>query len=226
MKRRSPEHAAGRLPNPAEIAFPTPSATSYGSNKGGSAGREGQPERPSLGTMARKGLWPTPKASDADKGGRGELLHQVKCGRPRGGLWPTPTAGDAKASGSACYAATSTRTAGTTLTDAAVRNITAREWSQRHAPSLFPTPADRDWKSGKGRKGNGHTPQPPEVVGGQLNPVWVEVLMGFPPGWTCLDGRQGGKTASPAPPAASHTASTDCAASATPSSLSSPTSSG
>jgi hypothetical protein len=40
------------------------------------------------------GWWPTPRASDADKGGRGELLHSVKCGRPRGPLWPTPTANE------------------------------------------------------------------------------------------------------------------------------------
>lgn len=39
--------------------LPTPAATSYGSNQGGAAGRIG-PIRPSLETMARKGLWPTP----------------------------------------------------------------------------------------------------------------------------------------------------------------------
>ena len=58
----------------------------------------------------------------------------------------------------------------------------------RHNPEEFvmiwPTPAARDWKSGKGRQKNGHTPQLPEVTGGQLNPTWVEWLMGFPSGWT------------------------------------------
>lgn len=43
--------------------LPTPSASSYGSNKGGSAGRVGK-ERISLDTMARKSLWPTPNATD------------------------------------------------------------------------------------------------------------------------------------------------------------------
>ena len=38
--------------------LPTPAATSYGTNQGGAAGRVG-PVRPSLGTMARQGLWPT-----------------------------------------------------------------------------------------------------------------------------------------------------------------------
>lgn len=54
------------------------------------------------------------------------------------------------------------------------------------AVKTFPTPAARDWKSGKGRQDNGHTPQLPEVIGGQLNPEWVEWLMGFPEDWTKL----------------------------------------
>ena len=53
---------------------------------------------------------------------------------------------------------------------------------------MLPTPTARDWKSGKGWRANGHTPQLPEVTGGQLNPQWVEWLMGFPEGWTDLRG--------------------------------------
>lgn len=53
----------------------------------------------------------------------------------------------------------------------------------------WPTPCSRDYRSGTGctaktqakRRGS---PQPPEVVGGCLNPAWVELLMGFPVGWT------------------------------------------
>src|SRR5260221_690364 len=41
--------------------LPTATATSYGTNQGGAAGRTG-PSRPSLGMMARRGLWPTPRA--------------------------------------------------------------------------------------------------------------------------------------------------------------------
>lgn len=43
--------------------LPTPSATSYGSNQGGAAGRVG-PIRYSLESMARKNMWPTPTARD------------------------------------------------------------------------------------------------------------------------------------------------------------------
>jgi hypothetical protein len=39
--------------------LPTLTASSYGSCQGGSAGRDGQPNRPSLQTMATRGLLPT-----------------------------------------------------------------------------------------------------------------------------------------------------------------------
>lgn len=57
----------------------TPTASSYGTNQGGGMGRIG-PIRPSLETMARHGLWPTPQAHDA------------RPGHPA--MWPTPTARD------------------------------------------------------------------------------------------------------------------------------------
>tara|TARA_R100001510_G_scaffold23787_1_gene20925 strand:- start:1 stop:891 length:891 start_codon:yes stop_codon:yes gene_type:complete len=61
----------------------------------------------------------------------------------------------------------------------------------RSAPA-WPTPCARDYRSGKGftaatqakRQGS---PQLPEVAGGCLNPRWVELLMGFPQGWTNPD---------------------------------------
>lgn len=42
--------------------LPTPSASSYGSNQGGGAGRVGK-VRHSLQSMAKRGLWPTPTAN-------------------------------------------------------------------------------------------------------------------------------------------------------------------
>ena len=77
--------------------FPTPSASSYGSNRGGAAGRVG-PVRHSLNSMATSGDWPTPRARDyKDSGslppsrindaGKDTLGQRVA----RAALWPTPT---------------------------------------------------------------------------------------------------------------------------------------
>ena len=65
--------------------LPTPSANSYGTNLGGAAGRTGKP-RPSLDTMARHDLWPTPLT---ERGG-GNLIVAV------GRLHATPCQSDAR----------------------------------------------------------------------------------------------------------------------------------
>ncbi len=84
--------------------------------------------------------------------------------------FPTPTAGDAKSSGAAGYSTASGRHTGTTLTDAIVR---------------FPTPTANDWK-GPNNSGSGTASSNGLATraGGQLNPTWVEWLMGWPLGWT------------------------------------------
>jgi len=59
----------------------------------------------------------------------------------------------------------------------------------------WPTPAARDWRSPNSMKHikekPRHNTQLPNAlrkqgITGQLNPLWVEWLMGFPPGWTDL----------------------------------------
>jgi hypothetical protein len=69
------------------LSLPTPSAVEYGSNQSPSPGAA---VRPSLSQMARKGMWPTPTASDGT-GGPGSS------GRDGGdnlrtAVWATPTA--------------------------------------------------------------------------------------------------------------------------------------
>ena len=66
--------------------------------------------------------------------------------------------------------------------------ITAVKQAERE--KLLPTPNARDWKDGK-TAGNRKSPglgvvahQLDTQVGGQLNPTWVEWLMGWPIGWT------------------------------------------
>ena len=52
---------------------------------------------------------------------------------------------------------------------------------------MWPTPAAHDIRRGKGaQKRDGHAQPLTDVVGGQLSPVWVEWLMGWPIGWTDL----------------------------------------
>jgi hypothetical protein len=69
---------------------------------------------------------------------------------------------------------------------------------------LWPTPTARDYRSPNtdGR----FQDQLPNAVGGLLNPAWVELLMGYPPGWTALDsGTAIGSAACPASPTGSET---------------------
>jgi hypothetical protein len=88
------------------------------------------------------GLLPTPSATMADRGGRGDLIQVVRGNPSPSGhfkMWPTPTTQDAANDG---------------------------------GPSQFERNSLPLNALVKGE------------TGGQLNPTWVEWLMGFPPGWT------------------------------------------
>lgn len=157
MRVRSERFRAGRTPNPAEMA---------------------------LIQQAEK-LWPTPTARDY-KGANsmehltregknnhtGQLANAVK-------LWPTPTARSG-----ASPSQTATRQGGADLQTAV----------------LFPTPTTgaslcggaHTYQSLKALEATGEiTPEERRSMaagnGGQLNPKWVEAMMGFPPGWTELE---------------------------------------
>jgi hypothetical protein len=56
--------------------------------------------------------------------------------------------------------------------------------------AMFPTPTTRDYKSPDMNPDSKRFSQKTELnstIGGQLNPTWVEWLMGFPIGWTDLN---------------------------------------
>lgn len=141
--------------------LPTPSATPYGSNQSPSPGAA---IRPSLDSMARSGLWPTPKAADGERGGRGDLLAMVRTGRDsRRRRWPTPTTQDAE-------------------NDGGPSQLRRKTLPLNAAVKVWPTPtASRR----SGLQSHGRT-----AIPGQLNPTWVEWLMGFPLGWTDLKGSE------------------------------------
>ncbi len=110
-------------------------------------------------------MFPTPKATDGERGGRGDLsmtLRQGKTSHRRD--WPTPTAAAAVSGGSAGGAT------GPNLLGAI-----------RAAAAEFPTPTARDWK------GTGYSGQLPTVMSGLPSPEFVEWLMGFPIRWTDSD---------------------------------------
>jgi len=127
------------------------------------------------------GLWPTPVAHDDNKSPEAHLAMKQRMGGNRTAItslqvmvkalerqmWPTPTKSDGTEG-----PGNSGRDGGDNLRTAVAKAL--------------PTPSARDWRSGTGRQENGHSPQLPEVIGGQLNPTWVEWLMGWPLGWTDL----------------------------------------
>ena len=108
----------------------------------------------------------TPRASDADKGGRGELLHYVKTGSPRG--IQTPRANDAEKRG-------------------AIDATNPRNGLAGFV-RLIPTQSATDWKcSSRDGQRRGQLTDPAMGVippGGLLNPEWVEWLQGWPIGST------------------------------------------
>jgi hypothetical protein len=53
---------------------------------------------------------------------------------------------------------------------------------------LFPTPTGQDAENNGGPSQSERNSLPLNaIVGGSLNPTWVEWLMGYPPGWTALE---------------------------------------
>jgi len=160
--------------------IPTPTASTGGPNHNSPTTKAGKRFTMNLAGYAQ--MWPTPRATDGAKGSR--TLEGAEKELARGKnvdlgmavkLWPTPQAGDYRSGDN----------------PDSPRAIRKREqgWSQNlNDAVLLPTPCARDWKD------NGKSPAElarntktlATHAGGQLNPTWVEWLMGFPDGWTDL----------------------------------------
>ena len=86
-------------------------------------------------------------------------------------MWPTPRANE--------YKDTLQSVPPSRLKDPGKCNLT-----QRVAMKMFTTPCAAD---AQGTHGGNNCRSLRTDVAGQLNPTWVEWLMGFPPGWTDLN---------------------------------------
>ena len=88
-------------------------------------------------------------------------------------MWPTPTARDCKGANSMKH-----------LTQPKVPGNNHHVRQLENAVKLFTTPCAAD---AQGTHGGANHRSLRTDVAGQLNPTWVEWLMGFPPGWTDLN---------------------------------------
>lgn len=127
-------------------------------------------------------MWPTPRANDAEK--RGNIAPDPRNGLPAAvKMYNTPSANDAK---------NSTLPASQAGRDSLVGDVMR----------MLPTPNARDWKNATASEWENPKntrnlnrriaydldgESSPEARNGQLNPRWVEWLMGFPIGWTALN---------------------------------------
>ena len=167
------------------LLFPTPTATPYGNNQGGAAGRTGQ-VRHSLESMAKHDLWPTPtlhgnynrKGASQNSGDGLETAVKKE-------LWPTPTA---MTGGTGV--APSHENGGHGWNTGAAVNDSLSDNPKKNWPT--PTASDHKGsgptnirKDGKDRKKD-RLDYAVEQKSGTLNPNWVEWLMGYPIGWTDL----------------------------------------
>jgi len=127
--------------------------------------------------------WPTPRANDAEK--RGEIANDVRNGLPAAVKhWPTPQVRDYR-SGDNPNSPRQSRKAeqgwSQNLNDA-VKLWGTPTASSCKGSSLYGSERHKEVKRGNLR---GEVMEPSNK--GQLNPDWVECLMGFSIGWTDID---------------------------------------
>jgi hypothetical protein len=159
---------------------------------------------PNLETQVGQVMWPTARATDGEKGGpnqsgsKGDLMLPSAVNQQ----WPTPRG----------YSHQDSNRPGINQLDAEVRQLPSAKlkWStpraeerqqtnsqdgyvalSKQVSDQWNTPQARDWKGQQGRAyketANDLPAQiegPRNLKTGQLNPRWVETLMGLPIGWT------------------------------------------
>lgn len=174
----------------------------WGSMRNGACMAQPMPEPRTKGTGS--GLWPSPKSRDGQPEGFSAGMRRdspnLSTVVRAPDLWPTPTVhgdynrkGLSKNSGDGLATAVKLYPTPTSSNTKAVHMRGADRGKKREARSYFPTPCAQDAKnstlpiSQRDRDSiPGYLLSNGESPGGQLNPDWVEWLMGWPIGWTSL----------------------------------------
>lgn len=167
--RANDSEKSGNLANdprnglPAAVRWPTPTATEGSKGSPNRLHRDGSPT-----LTAAVNSYPTPTSSMA-------TVQDMEMARFSGtdprrpkyaDAFPTPTATNTKA----------------------VHQRGNDKGKPRESRSYFPTPTKSDGQGGPGNAGrDGGDDLRTHVGSGQLNPDWVELLMGWPRGWTSLE---------------------------------------
>ncbi len=163
----------------ASSSWPTPSAASYGSNKGGAAGRAGK-KRPSLQTIGRS--WPTPTSNNKTRpnNGKGTSLDTL------GKNWPTPRShglsggGDRQKDGSISPNLASTAKQWPTPRASDVTRGCCPSEARRRSPMLSSV-VHSGLQDNAQPNGLSSTDDSSQL---RLNTNFVEWLMGFPAGFS------------------------------------------
>lgn len=150
------------------------------------------PWEPIIGATASSS-WPTPTTMDFLPA-RSEQALQRQMDKNRPGRKGAPTLKDAVAYPAMWPTPRSSSAMNEDIENLATRLRNGMPYKTRleEAVAIGPTPTASDaWtdglKSSQQKEGSRHSVNLPSAAGGKLNPMWVEWLMGFPPGWTDLE---------------------------------------
>lgn len=139
-----------------------------------------------------------PRSGIVSSGIAYRLEDRVASARPTSGsgsgssdTFPTPTSADAERKGADYARATRNNSGGDDLQTAVIKrsHLSREEFLKKLPTSVpFPTPTCQD-ASGSGAASQYERNSLPlnAVAGGRLNADWVELLMGYPMGWTSVE---------------------------------------
>jgi hypothetical protein len=164
--------------------FPTPTAGDSKSACNATANRKaGSTHHSGMTLCDHVKMWPTPAAQDCKGANSREHCETNGTGRKHmdqlanAVMYPDLLGSRANA----------VMTGGATSTECTLENVTAlKSMNGTLIPTQFATPQSRDFRTGQQSRWENpeRTRNLNDQIGGQLNPTWVEWLMGWPLGWT------------------------------------------